>query len=64
MFFSESRKDEGGNKGYSYGMWLINNGHSSSPIEGWGLFTSPWTSVGHSDLEPTECTEVVLCEAA
>ena len=64
MLFSESRKDEGGNKGYSYGMWLINNGHNSSPIEGWGLFPFPWTSVGHSDLEPTECTEVVLCEAA
>lgn len=64
MLFSESRKDEGGNKSYSHGMWLINNGHNSSPIEGWGLFPSPWTCVGHSDLEPTECTEVVLCEAA
>ena len=64
MLFSEFRKDEGGNKGYSYGMWLINNGHSSSPIDGWGLFPFPWTSVGLSDLEPTECTEVVLCEAA
>ena len=59
---SENRKDECGNMVIHIECSWLTMATSSSPIEGWDLFPSPWTYVGHSDLEPTECAEMVLCD--